>query len=204
MSKTKTASIYLRCSTEAQSTDSQRSEVEKYCERQGWTVVKVYEDAGVSGKNADRPALNQVLKDASAGKAGDVVVVYKIDRLARSTSDLLRILSDLKTAGVDFCSTTQQIDTTNSMGRMLLTFLGAIAEFERETIVERVKMGLARCKADGVKLGRPRAGFDVNAALAMKRDGKSWSELAKALGVSVATIRRTVTPLLKNPVSQMV
>lgn len=165
---TKNASIYLRVSTGSQSTDSQRMEVENYCKRQGWNIFKVYEDHGISGAHADnRPALNNMLRDARAGKAGDVVVVYKIDRMARSTTDLLRILSELKTAGVDFCSTTQAIDTTNAMGKMVLTFLGAIAEFERETLVERVKSGLANAKANGVQLGRPRI-----AAAPVRRAGK--------------------------------
>ena len=197
---TKTVSMYLRVSTCSQSTDSQRMEVETFCGRQGWKIVNVYQDVA-SGKNADREALNQMLKDVRAGKAGEAIVVYKLDRLGRSTQDLLRILSDLQAAGVAFVSTTQQIDTSHAMGRMLVTFLSAICEYERETIIERVKSGLERAKADGVKLGRPRVGFDVAAALDMKRDGKSWSELAKALGASVATIRRTVTPLLKNPLA---
>ena len=198
----KTASLYLRVSTNAQTTDGQRLELQKFCDRQGWKVGKIYEDSGFSGKNTERPELQKLLTDARAGKAGDVVVVYKIDRIARSTSDLLNILNDLRSAGVDFAASSQAIDTTTAMGKMVLTFLGAIAEFERETIVERVRTGLERAKADGVKLGRPRVGFDVAAAIAMKRDGKSWSELAKALGASVATIRRTVSPLLKNPMAQ--
>jgi DNA invertase Pin-like site-specific DNA recombinase len=99
---------------------------------------------------------------------------------------------------VDFISSTQNIDTTTSMGKMVLTFLGAIAEFERETIVERINSGISRAKAEGVRFGRPRSGFDVNKALEMKRNGKSWNDIAKALGVSKATVRRTLTPLLKT------
>ena len=193
----KTASLYLRVSTNGQSTESQLLELQKYCERMDWRVGKIYDDSGFSGKNAERPELKKMLKDARAGKAGDVIVVYKIDRIARSTSDLLNILNSLQSAGVDFAASSQAIDTTSAMGKMVLTFLGAIAEFERETTIERVKAGLERAKADGIKLGRPRVGFDVAAALEMKRDGKSWAQLSKALGVSVATIRRTVTPLLQ-------
>ena len=77
----KKASIYLRVSTGSQSTDSQRLEIENYCKRHDWIIGKVYTDHGISGKNADRPALNALLKDVKAGKAGDVVVVYKIKEI---------------------------------------------------------------------------------------------------------------------------
>ena len=195
------AALYIRVSKASQTTDNQRRELEAYCKRQEWEIAGVYDDSGVSGAVAERPALNRLLKDATAGKL-DVVVVWKIDRMARSVTHLLQVLQQLQAAGIAFVSTTQAIDTTSAYGRMVLTFLGAIAEFERSLIVERVCAGLARAKAEGVKLGRPRAGFDVNGALTMKKEGRSWSEVAKALGVSVATIRRTVSPLLNNPVSK--
>lgn len=194
----KKVAIYIRVSTSSQTVEPQRLELEAYCQRQGWVVSQTYEDAGISGTKYNRPALQQMLKDASKGKF-DVLMVFKIDRLARSTSDLLNILQQLTALGVDFISTTQAIDTTTSMGRMVLTFLGAIAEFERETIVERINIGITRAKAEGVRFGRPRAGFDVNKALEMKRNGQSWNDIAKSTGVSKATIRRTLTPLFKTP-----
>lgn len=200
----KKASIYLRVSTGSQSTDSQKLDIESYCKRQNWVVGKVYTDHGISGAKADnRPALNELLKDVKAGKAGDVVVVYKIDRLARSTSDLLRILSDLKASNVDFCSTTQAIDTTSPMGKMVLTFLGAIAEFERETIVERVRCGIARARADGIQLGRPRVGFDIGTALKLHKEGQGVRSIGKHLGISYGTVHRylksvTLTPPVKT------
>lgn len=83
---------------------------------------------------------------------------------------------------------------------MVLTFLGAIAEFERETIVERVRSGLSRAKAEGIVLGRPKTSFDVEKALQMKRGGLSWAELCKDMGVPNSTLRRILTPMLKNPV----
>ena len=207
---TKNASIYLRVSTGGQSTASQRMEVENYCKRQGWNIFKVYEDHGISGAHADnRPALNKLLTDARAGKAGDVLVVYKIDRIARSTTDLLRILSEFKAAGLDFCSTTQAIDTTNAMGKMVLTFLGAIGEFERETLVERVKSGLANAKANGVQLGRPRIGFDIGTALRMHGEGIGVRKIGKQLGVSHVTVHRylrsvTLTPSAKQPQTRFI
>lgn len=198
----KRVALYVRVSTDRQTVQNQRLELDDYCERQAWKIVKVYDDSGVSGSKNDRPALNDMLKDANKNKF-DVVACWKIDRMARSTADLLNILTQLKTAGVDFCSTTQAIDTTTSYGKMVMTFLGAIAEFERDTIIERVRSGIQRAKANGVRLGRPRTGFDVNRALAMKREGGSWGDVSKELKVSSATLRRTVSPLLKNPVPQM-
>jgi len=194
----KKVAIYLRVSTSSQTVESQRLELEAYCQRQGWVITQTYEDAGISGTKYDRPALQQMLKDSAKGKF-EILVIFKIDRLARSTSDLLNILQQLKSNGVDFISTTQSIDTTTSMGKMVLTFLGAIAEFERETIVERINSGISRAKAEGVRFGRPRAGFDVNKALELKRNGKSWNQIAKSTGVSKATVRRTLTPLFKTP-----
>ena len=194
----KKVALYLRVSTNQQTVENQRLELDKWCERQGWQIVKTYNDTGISGAKSDRPALNEMLQDAAKGKFA-VLVVWKIDRLARSTTDLLNILMTLKNHGVDFCSTTQAIDTTTSYGKMVMTFLGAIAEFERDTIIERVNAGLSRARANGVKLGRPRVGFDVNQAIKMKQAGSSWTDVAKDLHISSATVRRIVTPLLKNP-----
>ena len=190
--------LYIRVSTNQQTVENQRLELEKYCDRQGWKVVKVYQDDGLSGKSTDRPALQEMLLDASKGKF-QVLAVWKIDRLARSTVDLLNILMTLKHHGVDFCSTTQAIDTTNSMGRMIMTFLGAIAEFERETIIERVNAGLSRARDEGVILGRPRAGFDIGKALQMKAEGAGVRRIAKALGVSHGTVHNYLRSVQNTP-----
>ncbi|MEI7652607.1 MAG: recombinase family protein [Verrucomicrobiota bacterium] len=196
--KSKRVAQYLRCSTSGQTTELQAIELNRFCERQGWTVTKVYEDHAISGAQHDRPALDQLLTDAKQDKF-DVVVVWKIDRLARSTSHLLEILNLLRASKVDFCSSTQGIDTTTAHGRMVFTFLGAIAEFERELITERVNAGISRAKQEGVQFGRPRVGFDINKALELRREGLSWGVLAKRTGVSSATLRRSIYPLLKTP-----
>jgi len=194
----KKVALYLRVSTNQQTVENQRLELDKYCERQGWVVAKVYEDAGISGKNADRQALQQMVQDAAKGKFS-VLVVWKIDRLARSVADLLNILNTLRGHGVDFCSTTQAIDTTTSYGKMVLTFLGAIAEFERETIIERVRAGISRAKANGVKLGRPRVGFDIGKALELKGQGLGVRRIAAELGVNYGTVYRYLKAVTKSP-----
>ena len=194
----KKVALYFRVSTTIQTIENQRLELEKYCERQGWVIVKTYNDTGISGSKSDRPALNEMLQDASKNKF-QVLVVWKIDRLARSTMDLLNILMTLKNNGVDFCSTTQAIDTTTSYGKMVMTFLGAIAEFERDTIIERVNAGLSRAKANGVILGRPRVGFDVGKALQMNSEGVGVRRIAKELGVSHGTVHNYLQTVHKTP-----
>jgi len=126
------AAVYVRVSTGngQQTTENQRRELEAYCERQGWKTT-VYDDTGVSGAKASRPALDRMMKDAVAGKIG-VVVVVRIDRLARSVVHLLQVLQQLQAAGVGFVSTTQQIDTTTAYGRMVVTFLGAVPNAKPE------------------------------------------------------------------------
>ena len=105
-SKIKKAACYVRVSTNGQTTENQALELKRYCDRQGWTVTQTYEDHAVSGSQHDRPALTELLADAQRGRF-DVVVVWKIDRLARSTAHLLEILNLLKASKVDFCSSTQ-------------------------------------------------------------------------------------------------
>ena len=195
----KKASLYLRVSTTTQTCENQQMALEVYCERQGWEIKKIYSDDGISGSQSDRPALNQLMDDARNGKVGDVVVCWKIDRLARSTIDLLRVLTELKSAGVDFCATTQAIDTTTSYGKMVMTFLGAIAEFERETIIERVKVGLDRARANGTKLGRPRVGIDVPKAIELRNQGLGYKQIAKQLGVPRTTLYRTLKAIPITP-----
>lgn len=197
----KRVAIYTRVSTDSQTTQNQRLELESYCQRQGWAIVGVYDDSGVSGTKSERPSLNRLLKDASQGKM-DVVLVWKIDRLARSVVHLLQVLQQLQASGVGFVSTTQQIDTTTAYGRMVLTFLGAVSEFERSLIVERVHAGLRRAKEEGVTLGRPRVAMDVRRAIQLRDvDGLGYKQIAKALGVPRTTLYRTLSAIPKTPVA---
>jgi DNA invertase Pin-like site-specific DNA recombinase len=186
------AGLYIRVSTaNGQTTDNQRRELESYCQRQGWTVTAVYDDTGVSGSKSDRPALNRLLKDAAKGRL-EVVVVWKIDRLARSVVHLLQVLQQLQASGVGFVAATQQIDTTTAYGRMVLTFLGAVSEFERELIIERVKIGISRAKSQGVHCGRPKVSLDVERVVQLRKEGVSIREIAKTLKVGCGTVCRSL------------
>ena len=195
----KKVALYIRVSTDSQTTQGQLLELQTYSERQGWTIAKVYEDKGVSGGKFDRPALQDMLRDAAKGGKFEILACYKIDRLARSTIDLLNILTQLKNAGVDFVSITQAIDTTNSAGRMLMVFLGAIAEFERETIISRVKMGINLARMKGVRLGRPKKQIDMAEVVRLRDEGVSLRDIANKIGVGCGTVYRALAAVPKSP-----
>ena len=187
----KRCAVYYRVSTTEQTTENQRLAVRSYAERQGWKIVKEYEDAGVSGAAHDRKALGRLRADCAKGRF-DVVVVWKFDRMARSTAHLLETLALFQRHGVDFVSVTEAVDTTTPAGRMLMVLVGAFAEFERDVCRERVKAGVARAQAAGTHCGRPRKGFDVAKAMALRAQGWGWRRVAKNVGVSYGTVRRTL------------
>ena len=189
--------VYCRVSTSDQTTENQKRDLTRYCESRDWVTAHVYEDVGISGAQDQRPALDELMLQARKQKF-DVVLVWKFDRFARSVQHLLQALQEFQGLGIDFVSYSEGVDTSTAMGRMVFTFLGAIAEFERSLLRERVKAGMDRAKAEGVHCGRPRVGFDVNEALRLKQEGLSWSQLAKRTKVSVSSLRRTLTPLLKR------
>jgi Resolvase, N terminal domain len=135
----KRAAIYVRVSTTDQDTGLQETELRQYVESRGWECV-IYQDKAQSGAKNDRPALNAMLSDMRRRKF-DVVVVWKLDRLARSLKQLLTIGEECRSLGVDLVSLRQNIDATLPAGRLTFQILGAVAEFERELLRERVKAG---------------------------------------------------------------
>lgn len=147
------AAIYVRVSTGEQNTHLQETELKEYAERRGWDC-KIYRDAGQSGAKESRPALNLLLGDVARRKA-DVVIVWALDRLARSLKQLLALAEQFNSLGVDLVSYKQNIDTSSPAGRLTYQVLGAVAEFEREMLRERVRAGLAQARRSGKRLGRP-------------------------------------------------
>lgn len=147
---------YCRVSTNSQDVSSQLLAIKEAIQISGDALVQVYEDVGISGtqSRANRPALDQMLRDAKDGKF-DKVVVYDLSRLGRSMSNLISTLQDLDQAGVDIHLLKNGIQTDSAGGRMLFGIFGSIAAWERELIVERVKSGIANARAKGVRLGRP-------------------------------------------------
>src|SRR6266487_513544 len=148
------AAIYARVSTFDQEPENQLQELRRYVGARGWSAVE-YVDRGVSGARERRPALDQMLGDAKR-RTFDVVVCWRLDRLGRNLKHLITLLEDLQALGIAFVSLAEGIDATTPAGKLQMHIWGAIAEFERERIRERVLAGLQRAKAQGKRLGRPR------------------------------------------------
>lgn len=153
------AALYLRVSTLEQTTDNQELELVEYCKRNNIQISKIYKDAGVSGSKTSRPELNNMLTDMRLGKF-DAIIVWKFDRLGRSTKHLTDIISELDKKNIRLIAISQNIDTSTVMGKFFFTIISAIAELELEMIRERVNLGLKRAKAQGKKLGRPKGSKD--------------------------------------------
>ncbi len=191
----KRAAIYLRVSTKGQTTDNQLRELQDVADRSGWDVVEIYEDHGISGSKGreDRPAFNKLLKDATRRKF-DVVMVWSVDRLGRSLQELVRFLEEVHSLNIDLFLHRQGIDTTTAGGKALFGMMGVFAEFERAMIQERVKAGLERAKAAGVRLGRPPVpSATKNKVLAARDQGISYRAIARDVGLSVGKVHEIVS-----------
>jgi DNA invertase Pin-like site-specific DNA recombinase len=190
----KRVAIYLRVSTSKQETSNQRRELEGVAARSGWQVVKVYEDAGISGaKGRDkRPGLDALMKAVNA-KEFDMVATWSVDRLGRSLTDLLGILQGLHDKGVDLFLHQQGLDTSTTAGKAMFQMLGVFAEFERGIIRERVNAGLARARANGIKLGRRPVKPAVEARIRQLRaKGDGILKIGRELGIGTSVVQRVV------------
>ena len=194
--KAKRVAIYVRVSTNGQDTEVQESELREYVERRGWTY-EVYRDKGQSGARSDRPELNRLLADLRKRKL-DVVVVWALDRLARSLRHLLEIAEQCQSLGVDLVSLRQNIDTTMPAGRLTFQILGAVAEFEREMLRERVRAGMAQARRTGKRMGRPAlrcfTALDVDRLRALRTQGRSVRRLAKEFGTTQWMVAKLTAP----------
>jgi DNA invertase Pin-like site-specific DNA recombinase len=177
---------YARVSTEEQNLDLQLQALEAA------GCVKVFKDHGLSGAARERPGLAEALAHL---KEGDVLVVWKLDRLGRSLPHLVEVIDALRQAGIGFRSLQEQIDTTSAGGRFYLHILAALAEFEREMISERTKAGMAAARRNGKHIGRPRKLTDaqiVRAQAMIDSGGKTRASVAAMLDVDVTTLRRAL------------
>ena len=183
--------VYIRSSTTRQSTASQRIEVMEYCSRRGWDDFKLYKDKCFGGK-ATRPGLDQMLQDIRRERL-KTVVVWKLDRLGRSLTQMALILEEMNNHGVALIVTSQGIDTsnTNPAGKLQLNVLMAVAEFERGIIRERVNAGLKAAKQRGVKLGRPRSLHKkTGAVLGERRNGLGVRAIARKLQMPPSSVHK--------------
>lgn len=187
--------LYLRVSTDGQTTANQRRELEQACAYRNWEIVEVYEDSGISGAKgrSQRPAFDRLCKDA-VRRRFDVIAAWSVDRLGRSLQDLVAFLGDAHGAGVHLYLHQQAVDTTTPAGRALFQMMGVFAEFERAMIRERVLAGLATARARGVKLGAPAVSADALAKVSQGRQkGLSIRSIAKLAGVGVGTVHRVLS-----------
>src|SRR5690349_24780448 len=187
----KRVAIYARVSTtnHGQDVGLQTRELRQFAETRGWTLAGEYIDAGVSGAKDSRPELNRLMAEAHKRRF-DVVCVWRFDRFARSVSHLLRALETVKALGIEFCSFSEQLDTSTPAGKMVFTVLGAVAELERDLIAERVRAGVRNARAKGKKLGRPRVKVSDSQVRTLTDQGLSMAAIAKQLGISAATVCR--------------
>ena len=185
--------IYTRVSTDQQTTENQDRELREIAARSGWQIMEVYQDHGISGaKSRDqRPAFDALCRDATRRKF-DLVMAWSVDRLGRSLQDLVAFLSELHAAGIDLFLLQQGIDTTTPAGKAMFQMMGVFAEFERAMIRDRVNAGLARAKAQGKVLGRPKISAETETAIrnALQAGGIGMQKIAVAYGVGTGTVQR--------------
>jgi DNA invertase Pin-like site-specific DNA recombinase len=190
----KRVAVYLRVSTSKQDTENQRREIEAVAARSGWKIVRIFEDAGISGaKGRDkRPGLDALMKAVNA-KEFHMVAVWSVDRLGRSLTDLLTILQGLHDKGVDLFLHQQGLDTSTTAGKAMFQMLGVFAEFERGIIRERVNAGLARARANGTKLGRRPVKPAVEARIRQLRaSGDGILKIGRTLGIGTSVVQRVI------------
>jgi DNA invertase Pin-like site-specific DNA recombinase len=196
MTRRKRVGIYVRVSTADQKAEMQERELREYAGARRWEIAKVYADLGVSGANASRPALNQLFADCLRRKL-DVVLVWKFDRFARSLRQLVTALEEFNRMGISFVSATEGVDTTIPSGELVFQIFGAIAQFERALISERVKAGLTQAVRNGKRLGRPPIrkldGKEIAQVRAQHAKGVTLRELARKNGTSLWAIHQATS-----------
>src|SRR2546425_4081821 len=187
----KRIALYCRVSTGDQTCDNQLRDLREYCRARGWTDVREFIDTGISGTKERRPALDKMMAEVKARKV-DVVVVAAFDRAGRSVRHLVEMLELFRHLDVEFISLREQIDTGTPLGAAVYTIIAAISSLERSLIVERVKAGLRRVRAEGKRLGRPRLKVDERQLRIVVNQNLPVRAAAKALGVSPSSYLRLV------------
>lgn len=189
--------LYARVSTlNNQDPEMQLAELREYADRRGWLIVEEFTDQGVSGCKESRPALNRLMADACRRRF-DAVLVWKIDRFGRSLKHLVNSLAELAALGVAFIALRDNLDLSTPSGRLMFQIIGALAEFERALIQERVRAGLRNARNKGKRLGRPRVIVDVSRIASLRTEGRSWAEIVAQLGIGKGTAQRAFAGLPK-------
>jgi DNA invertase Pin-like site-specific DNA recombinase len=181
-----------------QNPEMQLSELREYGARRGWEIISEYIDEGVSGSRERRPQLDRLMADAHRRKF-DLIAVWKIDRFGRSLKHLVNALADLDSLGVAFVSLRDNIDLSTPSGRLMFQIIGAMAEFERSLIQERVRAGLRNAVARGVRLGRPKRTVDAAEIARLRASGASWREISQQMRIGVGTAIRALQLVVNKP-----
>jgi DNA invertase Pin-like site-specific DNA recombinase len=184
--------LYARVSTlNGQKPEMQLNELREYAQRRGWDIAGEYVDLGVSGSKESRPELNKMIAAAHA-RAFDAVVCWKLDRLGRSLKHLVTTIEDLQAYGVAFVSLRDNLDLSTPSGRLMMHIIGAMAQFERELIRERVTAGIQAARARGQRIGRPRVYVSAEKVRALRNAGTPWRAISRKLGVGTGTAVRAL------------
>jgi len=182
--------VYLRVSTVDQHPETQRLDLRQMAAQGSLEIVQEYTDR-ISGAKARRPGLDNLMRDARRGRF-DVVLVWSSDRIARSVKHFLEVLDELSRLNIEFVSFSEQIDTGGPLGRAVVVIIGAIAELERNLIIERVRAGMRRARLEGRHIGRQPLELDRAAILRDRQHGNSLGQLARTYRVSRTTIHRVL------------
>jgi DNA invertase Pin-like site-specific DNA recombinase len=186
----KSVAIYARVSTDKQKVDMQLNELRQFAARSGWRIHREYIDQSFTGANTNRPAFSEMMDEARKRKF-NVLLVWKLDRLSRSLKDLINTLDELGSLGIDFVSYDNNLDTSTPTGKLVFQIVGAVAEFEKDIIKERVIAGLANARRKGKRLGRPPVDADLYArAKELRLQGLSFRKIAQGLKIDEGTIRK--------------
>lgn len=186
----KRAALYLRVSTVDQHPETQLYDLRQMATQRGYDIVQEYTDK-ISGVKARRPGLDEMMRDARRGRF-DVILVWASDRIARSTRHFLEVLDELNHLGIEFVSFRENIDTGGPLGRAIVVIIGAIAELERNLIVERVRAGMRRARLEGRHIGRPALDLDREAIMRDRQQGYSLGSIARNHGISRTTVHRVL------------
>jgi DNA invertase Pin-like site-specific DNA recombinase len=183
--------IYCRVSTTDQSIEMQRRDLQRFCEQRGFEVFQEYSDEGVSGTKDQRPALDKLMADAKK-RLFDGVLCWRFDRFARSSKHLISALEEFRHLGIEFISYQENVDTSSPLGKALFTIVAAIAELERNIIVERIRGGIRRAKEQGKRLGRRPLSDPslLRTVMELRTAGQSIRTIAQAVQVSKSVVHK--------------
>jgi DNA invertase Pin-like site-specific DNA recombinase len=184
------AALYLRVSTVDQHPETQLHDLRQLAAQRGFEIVAEFTDR-ISGTRARRPGLDQLMTGARRGRF-DVVLVWASDRIARSVKHFLDVLDEFNRLNIEFVSFREQIDTGGPLGRALVVIIGAIAELERNLIIERVRAGMRRARLEGRHIGRNPLSLDHAAIRRERGQGHSLRQIAKNHRISTATVQRVL------------